>query len=376
MINTAKYEVQLRIDGTLIGNVRELAQNLKWVRRRTKAGVDEIDFAINDVLFQNWCLDRNTDINSLLKPLALDCRIIRDGVPVVGGFLATMPNYQPNGTSANLQLRFDGYLNYLAGVYMYPVGTQTGAMGTLVDNWIQLAESRATTAGKGFGLTTGTISAMNTVTYTFDNYKAIKDAITDRCDNVSGAGMFDVYFHTDRTYDIIKDSAFGDVITDYQINYPMQLNGQSATQIAANEVDGFASSIVGIGSGEVSPDADKNTAITSLQTDAAAVTEYGYAETILQDSSISRQTVLDINAATRLSNTANPIWQPTVQLIGRQVNPTPNGEKKIWIGDTVTINNSEDMTGMTNGTFRVNELAVDVSAAGGEIITPVLERVA
>jgi len=376
MIKTAKYEVQLRIDGTLIGNVRELAQNLTWVRRRTKAGVDEINFTINDVMFQKWCLERNTDINTMLKPLALDCRIIRDGVPVVGGFLATMPSYQPNGTSANLQLRFDGYLNYLAGVYMYPVGTQTGAMGTLVDNWIQLGESRATTAGKGFGLTTGTISAMNTVTYTFDNYKAIKDAITDRCDNVSGAGMFDVYFHTDRSYDIIKDSDFGDIITDYQINYPMQLNGQSATQIAANEVDGFASSIIGIGSGEVSPDADKNTAITSLQTDAAAVAEYGYAETILQDSSISRQTVLDINAATRLSNTANPIWQPTVQLIGRQINPTPNGDKKIWIGDTVTVNNSEDMTGMTNGTFRVNELAVDVSAAGGEIITPVLERVA
>lgn len=375
MIETARYEVQLRINGTYIGDVRQLAQNLKWVRRRTRVGVDEIDFAINDVLFQEWCLERNVDINTMLKPLALDCRIVRNGVPVVGGFLATMPAYQPNGTSATLQLRFDGYLNYLAGVYMYPVGTQTGRMGALVDNWIQIAEARAVAAGKGFNLASGTISTMDSVTYTFDNYKAIKEAITDRCDNVTGAGPFDVYFHPDRTYDVIKDSEFGDTITDYTIDYPTELNATSATQISANEVDGFASSVIGIGAGEISSEADKNTAITSLLTNSDAVDEFGYAETILQDSSVSRQTTLDQSTAALLNTSSNPIWQPQVVLIGRQVNPTPNGEKKIWIGDTVVVNNSEDLTGMTNGAFRVNELAVDVSATGGETITPVLERV-
>lgn len=375
MIDTARYEVQLRIDGTYIGDVRQLAQNLKWVRRRTRVGVDEIDFTINDVLFQKWCLERNVDINTMLKPLALDCRIVRNGVPVVGGFLATMPSYNPNGTSANLDLRFDGYLNYLAGVYMYPVGTQTGRMGALVDNWIQVAEARAVAAGKGFNLASGTISTMNSVTYTFDNYKAIKEAITDRCDNVTGAGPFDVFFHPDRTYDIIKDSEFGDTITDYTIDYPTELNAASATQISAGEVDGFASSVIGIGSGEISSEADKNTAITTFMTNSDAVAEFGYAETILQDSSVSRQTTLDQNSAALLNTSSNPIWQPQVVLIGRQINPVPTGEKKIWIGDTVVVNNSEDLTGMTNGAFRVNELAVDVSATGGETITPVLERV-
>lgn len=375
MINTAKYEVQLRIDGTYIGDVRQLAQNLKWVRRRTRVGVDEIDFTINDVLFQKWCLERNVDINTMLKPLALDCRIVRNGVPVVGGFLATMPSYNPNGTSANLDLRFDGYLNYLAGVYMYPVGTQTGRMGTLIDNWIQLANQRATDAGKGFNLASGTISTMESVIYTFDNYKAIKEAITDRCDNVTGAGPFDVFFHPDRTYDIIKDSEFGDTITDYTIDYPTELNATSATQISASEVDGFASSVIGIGSGEISSEADKNTAITTFMTNSDAVAEFGYAETILQDSSVSRQTTLDQNSAALLNTSSNPIWQPQVVLIGRQINPVPTGEKKIWIGDTVVVNNSEDLTGMTNGAFRVNELSVDVSATGGETITPVLERV-
>lgn len=74
----ANYELQLRIDGTLIGNVRDLAQNLTWVRRRTKVGVDEIDFTLNDVKFAEWCEDRGVTISQMLHPLALDCRVVRN----------------------------------------------------------------------------------------------------------------------------------------------------------------------------------------------------------------------------------------------------------------------------------------------------------
>ena len=88
-MENAKYEIELRIDGTLIGDVRRLAQNLVWARRRTRVGVDSIDFTINDVLFNQWCLERGTDINNMLRPLALECRVIRNGVAVMGGFLAT-----------------------------------------------------------------------------------------------------------------------------------------------------------------------------------------------------------------------------------------------------------------------------------------------
>ena len=88
MIKTAEYSVELRLNGVLIGNVQPLVQNLTWARRRTMAGVDSIDFTLNDVLFARWCERRNTTIQDMLKPYALDCRIIRNGTPVVGGFLA------------------------------------------------------------------------------------------------------------------------------------------------------------------------------------------------------------------------------------------------------------------------------------------------
>ena len=78
---------------------------------------------------------------------------------------------------------------------------------------------------------------------------------------------------------------------------------------------------------------------------------------------------------TKLNNESNPIWQPQITLHGKQVAPKPTGTNKIWIGDTITIKNDVDLTGMTNGKFRVNELEVKISASGDETITPTLERV-
>lgn len=375
MIEAATYRVELRLDGTLIGDVRSLAQNLTWTRRRTRVGVDSISFTLNDVLFADWCRQKNTTIEDLLKPYALDCRIVRNGVDIVGGYLATLPAYQPNQTSANLAMQFDGYQNFLSGVYIHPTATQSGAMGTLVKNWIEMADSRAEDAGKAFGFTAGTISSMASVEQTFDNYITVKDAIANRCDNTSGAGEFDVYWRANRTFDVIKDADFGDVITDYIVYYPMRLSGVSAASITAPEASGFVSTVIGLGAGEVSSNPDENTVITSTATDDDFVAEYGYREELIQDSSISVQSTLDRKVSTQLAIDSDVIWSPQITLLGRQVAPVPTGDGKIWIGDTITISNSQDMTGMTSGSFRVNELKVAISAAGAETITPTLERV-
>lgn len=374
MLETAQYVVELRLDGVLIGNIREYAQNLTWTRKRTRVGVDSINFTVNDMLFAQWCRLRGTDINDVLKPLALDCRVIRNGVPVIGGYLATMPSYQPKGGSANLALKFDGYLNYLSKVYLHPSLKTTGKMGQLVQAWVAVAEQRATSAGKGFGFTVGTVSDMEVVESTFQNYKSIKDAIMDRCDNVTGAGPFEFYVHPDRTYDVVKDEEFGDTITDYVIQYPTRLNGVAATSISAKEITGFASRVIGVGAGEVSNEEETNTAITVEQLNEDAVKEYGYAEEILQQSSVSVAATLERNVASELANTSVMQWQPSIKLSGLQVNPTPNGSKKIWIGDTVALDNSQDLTGMTSGRFRVNSLQVSVKATGAEEITPSLSR--
>lgn len=378
---SAEYAVNLYLNGGLIGDCRKLAQNLQYSRRRTKVGADSIDFTINDKLFNEWCKQMGVTINDILKPLALECRVVRNGVELVGGFLAVMPAYQPLQTSANLALRFDGFLNLLNGVYIrdlstnLPMGQISGPAGGLVSDMIMFADGVATSAGKAYGFTEGDVDELANIVNTFDNYKTVKDWICDRCDNTTGAGPFEVYFHADKTYDVKADDNFGDIITDWVAFYPMLLNNTSVASISAEEVGNFASAVMGLGAGEISANAEENTAIFAFEADEDAVKEYGYYETLYQNSSVASPSVLQRNIQAELWNREDPIWQPQITLKGIQVAPTPVGSNKIWIGDTITINNSIDLTGMTNGAFRVNELSVAVSANGDETITPVLERI-
>lgn len=380
MIEYAKYEVNLYINGTLIGDCRSLAQNLTYTRRRTKIGADSIDFTINDKLFNNWCLERNYTINDLLRPLALECRLVRDGVEVIGGFLATMPSYQPLQASANLSLHFDGFLNLLNGVFIrdtitnLPLGTITGNMNDLIVQMITLANTVSSNAGKGYGFTVGHADTMDNIINTFDNYKTVKEWLCDRCDNQTGAGPFDIYFQADKTYDIYKDENFGDNISDWVANFPTILNGTSATSLSAPEISGFSSAMLGFGAGDISPIASENTALFSSVKNNAAINKYGYYETLYQESSISVLDTLTRNLNAELAINSNPVWKPEITLHGKQVKPTPSGSNKIWIGDIITIVNTLDYTGMTNGKFRVNELKVDISTSNDETITPTLER--
>lgn len=369
----ATYEVNLYLNGSKIGDVRELAQGLKWVRRRTKVGADEIDFNINDVLFSNWLKERGTDLGTMLKPYALEARVVRNGVELVGGYLATMPGYSPNGTSATLQLKFDGWLNLLGGCYIRPIGSVTGRMNELIDRFITEANTRSENAGKGFGFKAGEGSTLASVTHTFDNYKSVKEWLCDRSDNTTGAGKFDVIFDADRTYHVYTEEEAGNLL-DWVAQYPTDINTPSALTISAEEVSGFASAVIGVGNGEISSNSEENTAITSYALDNDAVKEFGFCEEIMQDSSISLQQTLDNNTASRLATVERFSWEPQITLSGRQVNPTASGANKIWICDRLTIENNEDLTGMTDGVFWVNELEVDVSATGAETIKPTLER--
>ena len=373
-MNQATYRIEQRLDGTLIGDVSEIAENLTWRKGRTNSGVDEIDFTLNDHIFADWCAERNTTIQNMLKPYALDARIVRNGEDIVGGFLATMPAYQPKNDSADLQLRFDGYMNLLAGVYIRPTPTMTLPAGQMVKTWIDFAESKADGAGKPFGITAGSIQELATIQESFDNYKTVKEAIVQRCDNVNGAGPFDVIFNPDRSYYITNQ--LGRNITGWQITYPATLHGHSAMTINAQEVQGFASHIIALGAGETSSDPEKSTVAVAESTDTDAVLEFGYVEQLNQYSSISRQATLNTRADTDLSIAKAVQWNPQITLNGRQIPPSPTAEYGLWIGDQIWLENTADMTGQTSGKFRINIIEVRRSATGGETITPTMERIA
>lgn len=372
MIKQATYRLELRLNGQVIGDLKNIAQNLHWTRCRTNYGVDEIDFTINDQILESWCEQRNTTIEQIMKPYALDARIIRNGEAVAGGFLATRPAYNPRNASANLRFRFDGYINLLAGVYLHPTPLQTKRADLMVRDWITLAEQRATAAGKGFGITLHNTEPLPTVQRTLDNYKTVKEAISQMTDNVDGAGEFDVIFNPDRSYDIVKN--LGREITSWQLYYPPRLAGQSVATISADEVQGFASHVITLGAGETSSDPAKSTVLVSESTNPEAVQEFGYVETLTQYSSVSRQSTLDGHNSTDLREASNCFWEPAITLTGSQTPPSPTEDYGLWIGDKFYLENTIDPTGATSGWFRIQAIDVQISATGAETITPTIER--
>lgn len=370
----ATYQIQLRLNGTPIGDVRELAENLRWTRNRTNYGIDAIEFSLNDQLFAKWCESYGTTIKAMLKPIALEARVIRNGEEVAGGFLASLPAYQPNQASAKLQMRFDGYMNLLAGIILPPTSLATKRASAFVKDWIDIANARSSAAGKPYGFVAQSIQNLSTVQRTYDNYKSVKEAILEMTDNVDGAGQFDVIFNPDKSYYITN--SLGRTITDWQLYYPPRDGGQSIATISAPEVQGFASHVLTLGAGETSSNPDQSTVITASSTDASAVAEFGYFETMTQYSSVSRQATLNGHNATDLYNATNLQWNPQITLFGRQTPPSPTADFGLWIGDQIYLENTADPTGMTTGWFEIEAIEVAVSATGAETVKPRLERVA
>lgn len=368
------YKVNLYLDDVLVGDVRHLAQNLTWSRARTNYGIDSINFTINDVLFDDWARTQGKSLEELLRPIALSCRIVRNNVEVAGGFLATLPAYRPNRASANLEMRFDGWLNLLEGIYIFPTATTTKRADLFVRDWITLANTRSSQAGKGYGFTLQSSQNLASIQRTYDNYKSVKEAITQMTDNVEGAGQFDVIFNPNKSYYISNN--IGRWHYDDPLEYPTVIDqGGSVANITAPEVQGFASSVITLGAGEVSSDANKRTVITQQYKNSTAVRTYGYYERLTQYSSVSRQNTLNQHCRTDLHNFSKIEWLPQIQLLGIQIPPT-NTADGIWIGDYFYINNTADATGMTSGWFRVQSFTVSVSATNAETITPQLERYA
>ena len=362
---------------TLIGDIRPLARNLKWTKARTFRGVDVITFTVNDALFAEWLDKRSTSISDVMRPQYLDCRIVRDGVALVGGTLATLPSYSPLNASADLALEFDGYFNLLGGVYLYPTPAVHKRFDLIMQDWVGIANTRCeaqTGVVGGFNLKPGNISNLAVVDRGVPDYKTIKDTIADASDNSEGAGSFEFYINPDRTYDIIADANFG-TVQSYTIYYPHRPSGISATSVSANEVDGYRTRMICIGAGEVSSNPAENTAIIATADAQNNPSPFAYCEGLLQLSSISTQSVLQKHADVEAEARSSILWQPKINLSGLHVSPAPIGDPFIWIGDTINFSNTLDPTGRMDGQFRVQQLDVSVSATGAETITPTLERI-
>lgn len=356
------YEIQLRYNGTLIGNVYPITTARSW--SKVKNGVDQISFSVSMLKMQEWCVKRGTTLAEIVKPLKLDARIVRNGTPLLGGILLEIPSYSLDNDKIDceIQFNFDGYLNIYSGLYIRPTLVYNSQpLNQYLVDIVNRANTIASNAGGDTGVTIGHIDILGNDQNTYDSYKAVKDALTEQTDNETGAGNFDIDFTYDRKFCIYKQ--MGDDRTDLVIRYPSIRGAVNATSVSFDAWNSLATHVIGVGAGNGV--GDGGAAIvrqTSAAQDAFGISEFGYYEQVFQDSSISRADTLDNKISGVLEQGTKVLLTPTIGIVGNQLDLG----NTFWIGDRFSFQNDFDPFIPTSATLRVLQLDCTIDDTGAE----------
>lgn len=361
MWNT-KYEIQIRFDGDLIGNIYPITTARSW--SKIKNGVDQIQFQVSMLKMQDWCRQRGTTLAEIVKPLKLDARIVRDGVPLLGGILLEIPSYSldNNRLDCDLSFTFDGYLNIYSGIYIRPSITYSAQpLNQYLTDLLNRANNRAANAGAPTGVTIGHIDVLGKDQNTYNSYKSVKDALTEQTDNETGAGNFDIDFTYDRKFCIYKE--MGNDRTDAIIRYPSIRGALNATSVSFSAWKSLATHVIGVGAGNGVGDGGAALVTeTSAAQDAYGISEYGYYEQVFQDSSISRESTLKNKISGILEQGTKALLTPTIGIVGNQLKLG----QTFWIGDRFKFKNSFDPFIPTSATLKVLQLDCAIEDTGVE----------
>ena len=356
------YEIQLRYAGTLIGNVYPITTARSW--SKVKNGVDQISFSVSMLKMQEWCEARNTTLAEIVKPLKLDARVVRNGVPLLGGVLLEIPSYSLTNDSVDCEVSFtfDGYLNIYAGAYIRPTITYSSRpLNQYLVDLVNRANTRAANAGAPTGVTIGATDTLPNDQNTYDSYKTVKDALTEQTDNETGAGNFDIDFTYNRVFRIYK--MMGEDRTDTIIRYPSVRGSINATSVSFDAWNSLATHVIGVGAGNgVGDGGAALTAETTSSQDAYGISEYGYYEQVFQDSSISQLSTLRNKMSGVLQQGTKVLLTPTIGVVGNQLNLG----NTFWIGDRFKFQNDFDPFIPTSATLRVLELDCTIDDTGAE----------
>lgn len=404
------YQVILSYDHQVLGDIRKYAQDLYYVVSSSRYGVDSITFTIDMNIFSDWLNEHllgfsgfsGDGLRYALKPILLDCVVQRNGEDLVGGCLIQMPHITFTNDSATLEMTFDGYMNLLDGIVQPPAATAMKTPNQFIKDWVDNANTISTTfmnsssAGKSHGFLieydSDHSTTLSTIQRTYDSYKTLKEVIFEMCDNIEGAGEFDVIFSPQIKYDTIdifrpgvsglysipkytiqNDSTISGTMSLF---YPAGPNGAGIISIEIEQADDFASHAFVLGNGDTSSDPSLNTVLTSEYPTSVYGQTYefpAYREKIWQYSSITKQSTLDGRAQSVQSRSSKIRWQPTLTLAGNHVPPSPTAENGIWIRKRIKIETDKDPLSIFARTAIVRELEVSVSSTNGEIVRPLIE---
>ena len=250
---------------------------------------------------------------------------------VFSGVLNTFPELSMNDIDAGMTLEFSSWLALTQGYQVRPQTWTNVRLDTILVEALQQGNKASDGGREPWNIGIGDVVQLAKVTWTLDSPKTLCEFLTQRTDNVSGAGLFDITIDAEKRFDVLQPVGRD---TDIVLQY----GGPGSNTINADYPawSDYYTSVYVTGAGN-----SYGAVGTTLQTEASngqSLARHYFYEKYSQNSDITDMDQLNEEAQRQLKYSATPATAPTLT-----ISPTALGLHMyrggdLWLGDTVALN--------------------------------------
>lgn len=341
----AEYKIEVYSkNGKCLGDIRHLAQGLKWSEQRNAA--EAVSFRMDLARYEEYVKKTGMRPYDFMDAGTTDIRVVRDGKDRVGAHLIKAA-FSPNDPSVDIELSFTGYLNYLKDAYVDADYDKT-RQGDIA--WGVINQYQGKQDGD-FGIRRGRFTSLGKNPRQRHQKRAnVKDFLVRLSNVIDGP---DFQFTPDKKFNTFD--AMGSYRPDIRLSYP----GNVASFGFERSVDSLANYVIGIGSG------NGDDAPSTYATDPYSRKALYRREKIVAFSSVVRETTLQEN-----TNGVLELLKDVRELPSFTLSDGVLDLNDVGLGDTIYIEmNGYIMFEHIRGFYRIEKIEVNVDENDAEEIT-------
>ena len=341
----AEYKIEVYSNnGKCLGDIRHLAQGLKWTEQRNAA--ETVSFRMDLARYEEYVKKTGMRPYDFMDAGTTDIRVVRNGKDRVGAHLIKTV-FSPNDPSVDIELSFTGYLNYFKDAYVDADYDKTG-QGDIA--WGVINQYQGKQDGD-FGIRRGRFTSLGKNPRQRHQKRAnVKDFLVRLSNVIDGP---DFQFTPDKKFNTFD--AMGSYRPDIRLSYP----GNVASFGFERSVDSLANYVIGIGSG------NGDDAPSTYATDPYSRKALYRREKIVTFSSVVRETTLQEN-----TNGVLELLKDVRELPSFTLSDGVLDLNDVGLGDTIYIEmNGYIMFEHIRGFYRIEKIEVDVDENDAEEVT-------
>lgn len=341
----AEYKIEVYSkNGKCLGDIRHLAQGLKWTEQRNAA--ETVSFRMDLARYEEYVKKTGMRPYDFMDAGTTDIRVVRNGKDRVGAHLIKTV-FSPNDPSVDIELSFTGYLNYFKDAYVDADYDKTG-QGDIA--WGVINQYQGKQDGD-FGIRRGRFTSLGKNPRQRHQKRAnVKDFLVRLSNVIDGP---DFQFTPDKKFNTFD--AMGSYRPDIRLSYP----GNVASFGFERSVDSLANYVIGIGSG------NGDDAPSTYATDPYSRKALYRREKIVTFSSVVRETTLQEN-----TNGVLELLKDVRELPSFTLSDGVLDLNDVGLGDTIYIEmNGYIMFEHIRGFYRIEKIEVDVDENDAEDVT-------